>query len=210
MAPPQFLPNKDNKPNSSPTNLVDVFALQTGEQRFETLVVSLDTDGGEDLLDVLGGGVRVATEGEEQVSREMLHGDGTGVADGVRYELPMDEPCQRLYGYRYYATRWMSVHPSIHPFISIVHPHAPTLLVRRERLDSCVVKLFNSSREAQYAQHECVVSGKEGVSTTCHSCTFYIVAGDVTGFSNIFRHTNKINGFPSLPAQHDRMPPENH
>jgi hypothetical protein len=53
--------------------LVDVLAFELADEGVETVVVSLDTDGAEDLLDVLGRGRRVAADGEEQVSCEMLH-----------------------------------------------------------------------------------------------------------------------------------------
>jgi hypothetical protein len=56
--------------------LVNVLALELADELLEALVISLDTDGFEDLLDVAGGGRGVATEAEEQVCREVLHSDG--------------------------------------------------------------------------------------------------------------------------------------
>jgi hypothetical protein len=55
--------------------LVDVLALQLVEERVETVAVSLDADGLKDSGDVLGRRGGVATEGEEEVSRQVLHCD---------------------------------------------------------------------------------------------------------------------------------------
>lgn len=53
--------------------LVDVLALKLGEELLQALIVSLNANGGEDTLDVGGGGGLVATEAEEEVSCEVLH-----------------------------------------------------------------------------------------------------------------------------------------
>jgi hypothetical protein len=53
--------------------LVDVLALQLGDELVQTLIISLNTDRFEDLLDIAGGRRGVATKAEEEVSCEMLH-----------------------------------------------------------------------------------------------------------------------------------------
>jgi hypothetical protein len=53
--------------------LVDVLALELGEELGEALLISLNTDGAENLLDVRSGGGGVATEGEEHVCCDVLH-----------------------------------------------------------------------------------------------------------------------------------------
>ena len=53
--------------------LVDVLAVELREELLDTVVVSLNTNGREELSDVLGAGAAVATNGEEEVSREVLH-----------------------------------------------------------------------------------------------------------------------------------------
>ena len=53
--------------------LLEILALELGDQGGETLIVSLDSDGFEDLLDVLVGGSGVASDGEEEVCCEVLH-----------------------------------------------------------------------------------------------------------------------------------------
>jgi hypothetical protein len=55
--------------------LVDVLALELGEKSVKAIIISFDTDRFENFLDVLGGRRRVATEGEEKVSCEVLHFD---------------------------------------------------------------------------------------------------------------------------------------
>ena len=72
--------------------LRDVLALKLRDERVQALVVSLDTDGGEDGLDIGGRGGGVATEAEEEVSCEMLHFEGclSGrfvVSDGEPFAL---------------------------------------------------------------------------------------------------------------------------
>lgn len=56
--------------------LVDVLALELRNELLETLIVSLDTDGLKDLLDVGGRGGGVATEPEKEVRSQVLHFDG--------------------------------------------------------------------------------------------------------------------------------------
>jgi hypothetical protein len=52
--------------------LVDVLALELGEELLETFVISFDTDGAEDSLDVFGAGAVVATEAEKEVCCETV------------------------------------------------------------------------------------------------------------------------------------------
>lgn len=53
--------------------LVDVLAVKLGEELLKALVVSLNTDGLEDGLDVGGRGRGVATQAEEEVRSKVLH-----------------------------------------------------------------------------------------------------------------------------------------
>lgn len=53
--------------------LVDVLALKLGDQGVEARLVSLNTDGLKDGLDVGSGGRGVSTESEKEVCREVLH-----------------------------------------------------------------------------------------------------------------------------------------
>lgn len=53
--------------------LLDILALELGDQGRETLIISLDSDGLEDGFDVLLSGRGLVAEGEEEVSCEMLH-----------------------------------------------------------------------------------------------------------------------------------------
>jgi hypothetical protein len=55
--------------------LLDILALQLGEESVKTLIISLDSDGFENLLDVLCGRRGVTAEGEEKVGCEVLHFD---------------------------------------------------------------------------------------------------------------------------------------
>lgn len=57
------------------TNLLEVLALELSDDLVEALGVGIDTDGGEDGLDVGSGGRLVAGKGEEKVSGEVLHVD---------------------------------------------------------------------------------------------------------------------------------------
>jgi len=57
------------------TNLLEVLALELSDELVEALGVGIDTDGGEDALDVGGGGRLVASQGQEEVSGEVLHFD---------------------------------------------------------------------------------------------------------------------------------------
>lgn len=53
--------------------LVDVLALKLRQQLAQALGVDLDSDGLDDLLNVIGGGLVVAAESEEEVGCEVLH-----------------------------------------------------------------------------------------------------------------------------------------
>lgn len=63
------------------TNLLDVLALELSHELAETLVVSVDADGGKDTLDIVGRGSLVAGEGEEEVSGEVLHFEWASVME---------------------------------------------------------------------------------------------------------------------------------
>lgn len=56
--------------------LLEVLALKLGDESLDALGISLDSNGLENGLDVLCGGGGVATDGEEEVSCEVLHFDG--------------------------------------------------------------------------------------------------------------------------------------
>ena len=58
--------------------LLEILALKLGDESGEALIISFDTDGFENGLDVLLGRRRVAAEGEEEVGCEMLHFVGYG------------------------------------------------------------------------------------------------------------------------------------
>jgi len=58
------------------TYLVDVLALELGEESVEAVAVGLNADGLEDGGDVSGRGRGVAAEAEEEVGCEVLHFDG--------------------------------------------------------------------------------------------------------------------------------------
>jgi hypothetical protein len=53
--------------------LLDVLARELRDELLETLTLSVNTDGGEDGLDVLGRGLLVAGEVKEEVGCEVLH-----------------------------------------------------------------------------------------------------------------------------------------
>lgn len=53
--------------------LVDVLALELRQELLKTLGVGLNSNGVEDLLDIVGRRLLGATEGEEEVSSEILH-----------------------------------------------------------------------------------------------------------------------------------------
>jgi hypothetical protein len=53
--------------------LVDILALQFFEELVETFIVGVNSNGGENFLDVLGRRVAVAGEAEEKVRSEVLH-----------------------------------------------------------------------------------------------------------------------------------------
>lgn len=59
----------------SPAYLLEVLALEFTDQGGETVVISLDSDGLEDGLDILLRGGGVAAEGQEEVCCEVLHLD---------------------------------------------------------------------------------------------------------------------------------------
>jgi hypothetical protein len=52
-----------------------ILALKLGDQGLETVIISFDSDGLEDGLDVLLGWRGISTEGKEEVSCEVLHFD---------------------------------------------------------------------------------------------------------------------------------------
>lgn len=52
--------------------LVDVLALELGDELLETLVISIDTDGIEEFGDVFGAGALVSTKTEEEVCSEAV------------------------------------------------------------------------------------------------------------------------------------------
>lgn len=56
--------------------LVDVLALELRQELGQAVIISLNANGAEDRLDVGSGGRGVATEGEEEVSCEVLHFEG--------------------------------------------------------------------------------------------------------------------------------------
>lgn len=58
--------------------LLEILALELGDEGRETLIVRLNSDGFEDGLDVLLGRRGVAAEGEEEVCCEVLHFVGYG------------------------------------------------------------------------------------------------------------------------------------
>ena len=64
-------------------HLVDVLALELGEELGETLLLGLDTNRLKDGLDVLSGGRGVAAELEKEVSGQVLHFDGCAAKSGV-------------------------------------------------------------------------------------------------------------------------------
>jgi hypothetical protein len=53
--------------------LLEILALKLRDQGLETVIISLDSDGLEDGLDIFLGWGGVSTEGEEEVSCEVLH-----------------------------------------------------------------------------------------------------------------------------------------
>ena len=54
-------------------NLVDVLALELRDELVETLVIGVNTNGRENALDISGRGGSVASEGDEEVGRQVLH-----------------------------------------------------------------------------------------------------------------------------------------
>jgi hypothetical protein len=55
------------------TNLLEVLALELSDDLVEALGVSVNADGGQNSLDVGGGGRLVAGKGEQKVGCEVLH-----------------------------------------------------------------------------------------------------------------------------------------
>ena len=53
--------------------LLEVLALELSNELLEALGVSVDTDGGENLLDIGSGGLGVAGKSQEKVGSEVLH-----------------------------------------------------------------------------------------------------------------------------------------
>lgn len=72
---------------------VDVLALQLADELLDALGVGLNADRREDLLDVRGAGGILAAQGEEEVSREVLHFDG-GFCDWVSVGMFRDDVCR--------------------------------------------------------------------------------------------------------------------
>ena len=59
--------------SASSDQFVDALALHFGEELLEALILSVDTTSGEDILDVSGRRVGVATDLEEEVSGDVTH-----------------------------------------------------------------------------------------------------------------------------------------
>ena len=55
------------------THLVDVLALELGDELLNSGILGLDADSGKELLDVASGGGGVTAGLEEQVSSQVLH-----------------------------------------------------------------------------------------------------------------------------------------
>lgn len=66
-----------NESIASVTNLLEVLALELSDELLEALGISVNADRGENTLDIGGRGGLVASEGEEEVSGEVLHFDLT-------------------------------------------------------------------------------------------------------------------------------------
>jgi hypothetical protein len=79
---PLSSPNPNTRPTpavaQNPAHLVDVLALELGDELVELLRLGLDADGLEEGRDVRGGGGGVAAELEEEVGGEVLHLRGAG------------------------------------------------------------------------------------------------------------------------------------
>jgi len=60
--------------------LLDVLARELRDELLKTVTLGVNTDGGEDGLDVLGRGLLVAGEVEEEVGCEVLHFEISGCA----------------------------------------------------------------------------------------------------------------------------------
>lgn len=57
----------------STTHLIDVLALKLRDELLEALVISLNTDGAEDLLDISSGRGGVPADLEEEVGSNVTH-----------------------------------------------------------------------------------------------------------------------------------------
>lgn len=92
--------------HASVTNLLEVLALELGDDLLETVTLSVNADGGEDGLDVVGRGGLVASKGEEQVGGEVLHFERTGlkkkifisIANSISDVIALLKPQNRLRG----------------------------------------------------------------------------------------------------------------
>ena len=80
-----------NSPVRAATYLVDILALELLKELGQTLLVSIDANGGQDALDVVGGGAAVASEAKEEVSREVLHFAGVLFAVSIAPTLPVSQ-----------------------------------------------------------------------------------------------------------------------
>ena len=52
---------------------IDILSLELREELVQAIVVAVNANGGNDLLDVSGGGVCLATDLEEEVSSNVTH-----------------------------------------------------------------------------------------------------------------------------------------
>lgn len=80
------------------TNLLEVLALELSDELVEALGVGIDTDGGEDTLDVGGRGRLVASQGQEEVSGEVLHFDRLSQKLAVSLKESNIEICEQCAG----------------------------------------------------------------------------------------------------------------
>lgn len=78
--------------------LLDVLARELRDELLKTVTLGVNTDGGEDGLDVLGRGLLVAGEVEEEVGCEVLHFEISGCAQIFS---------QRMFGGLRCGKRWL-------------------------------------------------------------------------------------------------------
>ena len=78
--------------------LLDVLARELRDELLKTVTLGVNTDGGEDGLDVLGRGLLVAGEVEEEVGCEVLHFEISGCAQIFS---------QRMFGGLRCGRRWL-------------------------------------------------------------------------------------------------------